>query len=216
MSEHILLTLATGQPIMHLPLYDEPPRFTGGNATWTVVKVPRRRGFTNYEGTEPWTCRIKVLFDEWPDGDVERFISILEDRMKRPEDRVEPDLMRLQGRAMPHSDLVWVLTDIDDSGQSLRRDDGRRNRQELLLTFLEYVSVGLLVSNESHAAAAAARAAPAAPAAGPRTYTVRSGDTLSAIASRELGSVSRWNDIAARNGIRDPRTIRVGQVLVLP
>jgi LysM repeat protein len=45
------------------------------------------------------------------------------------------------------------------------------------------------------------------------TYTVRSGDTLSAIASRHGTTVAA---IVALNGITDPSRLRVGQVLQIP
>lgn len=54
------------------------------------------------------------------------------------------------------------------------------------------------------------------PGAMPNSYTVKSGDTLSAIAARELGDPNRWQEIADLNGIQDPRALRVGQVLQLP
>lgn len=54
----------------------------------------------------------------------------------------------------------------------------------------------------------------AAPAA--IEYRVRAGDTLGAIAERFLGSPGRWREIAATNGIRDPRALRVGQRLRIP
>ena len=51
-----------------------------------------------------------------------------------------------------------------------------------------------------------------------RTYTVQSGDTLSAIAERHFGRASRWHAIfeANRDQIDDPDLIRPGQVLRLP
>ena len=50
------------------------------------------------------------------------------------------------------------------------------------------------------------------------SYTVQSGDSLSRIAKRELGSYQLWNVIyeANRDQIRDPNVIRPGQVLVIP
>jgi uncharacterized protein (TIGR02594 family) len=61
----------------------------------------------------------------------------------------------------------------------------------------------------------------AAPAPAPeqgaeRTYQVRSGDTLAAIAGRLLGNSERWREIAQLNGITNPRALRVGQVLRIP
>ncbi|ALJ21609.1 LysM peptidoglycan-binding domain-containing protein [Microbacterium sp. No. 7] len=49
-----------------------------------------------------------------------------------------------------------------------------------------------------------------------RTYTVQSGDTLSAIAQRFYNTPGLFGFIAAANGIADPNLISVGQVLTLP
>lgn len=51
-----------------------------------------------------------------------------------------------------------------------------------------------------------------------RTYTVKSGDTLSAIAARYYGSASSYMKIfnANRNILSNPNIIRPGQVLVIP
>jgi len=51
-----------------------------------------------------------------------------------------------------------------------------------------------------------------------KTYTVQSGDTLSAIAEAHYGDASRWPEIfeANRDQIDDPNLIRVGQELRIP
>jgi uncharacterized protein (TIGR02594 family) len=59
-------------------------------------------------------------------------------------------------------------------------------------------------------------AAPAPEQGAQRTYQVRSGDTLAAIAGRLLGNSERWREIAQLNGITNPRALRVGQVLRIP
>lgn len=62
----------------------------------------------------------------------------------------------------------------------------------------------------------------ARPAAGDQptanTYTVKSGDTLSAIAQREYGDASQWRRIfeANRDQIDNPDLIHPGQELKLP
>ena len=53
----------------------------------------------------------------------------------------------------------------------------------------------------------------------PKVYVVRAGDTLSAIAKRELGSSSKWSAIYEKNKTtigKDPNRIVVGQKLVMP
>lgn len=50
----------------------------------------------------------------------------------------------------------------------------------------------------------------------PVTYTVKSGDTLWAIAQKYLGSGSRYPEIAVLNAIANPNLIYPGQVFTIP
>lgn len=52
--------------------------------------------------------------------------------------------------------------------------------------------------------------------AGPGEYVVQPGDTLSAIAERELGDPGKWQLIARANGLDDPLALRAGQRLTIP
>ncbi|MEZ6014099.1 MAG: LysM peptidoglycan-binding domain-containing protein [Planctomycetota bacterium] len=47
-------------------------------------------------------------------------------------------------------------------------------------------------------------------------YVVKSGESLSKIAERELGESRRWTEIAALNGIADARTLKAGAKLRMP
>ena len=49
----------------------------------------------------------------------------------------------------------------------------------------------------------------------PKTYTVKKGDTLWDIACRFYGDGTKWGNIAARNGVTDPRKLQIGTVLTL-
>jgi hypothetical protein len=49
-----------------------------------------------------------------------------------------------------------------------------------------------------------------------RAYTVKQGDTLSAIAQSLWGKPREWRRIARANGIQDPRALAPGLVLVVP
>lgn len=48
------------------------------------------------------------------------------------------------------------------------------------------------------------------------TYTIKKGDTLWALATKYLGSGTRWREIANVNGITNPRTLQIGQVITIP
>jgi LysM repeat protein len=59
--------------------------------------------------------------------------------------------------------------------------------------------------------------APAPPTVdGARRYTVKSGDTLFAIAQRTYGNGNLWRRIADANHLKNPNRIAAGQVLTLP
>ncbi|MFJ5022949.1 LysM peptidoglycan-binding domain-containing protein [Streptomyces goshikiensis] len=66
---------------------------------------------------------------------------------------------------------------------------------------------------------AAHKSVAAAPVAAKRAYTVRTGDSLSEIARRELGNEARWRELYAMNRSvigSNPDLIRPGMVLTLP
>ncbi|OPA76618.1 peptidoglycan-binding protein LysM [Paenibacillus selenitireducens] len=52
----------------------------------------------------------------------------------------------------------------------------------------------------------------------PKTYTVKKGDTLSAIAKRTLGDASRWKEIQKLNNMSDAdvKKLKIGRVLKIP
>ena len=51
-----------------------------------------------------------------------------------------------------------------------------------------------------------------------KTYTVKSGDTLSKIAKEQLGDADRWREIldANKDVIKDPNVIQPGTELKIP
>ncbi len=51
---------------------------------------------------------------------------------------------------------------------------------------------------------------------GDATYTIKAGDTLSAIAQKYFGDAMRYKDIAHFNNISNPDAIQAGQVIKIP
>jgi nucleoid-associated protein YgaU len=74
------------------------------------------------------------------------------------------------------------------------------------------------VTGGGAAAGAGAASGAGAAAAGGRTYTVKPGDTLSAIAKEHLGNANAYMKIfeANRDQLSDPDKIKPGQVLRIP
>ena len=60
----------------------------------------------------------------------------------------------------------------------------------------------------------AADSTPTPPAG--KTYTVKQGDTLWALAAKHLGNGAKWRQIASANKITDPRKLQIGRQIIIP
>jgi len=222
-------------------LAEDRPNIDSGYGGWDEVERPRRSPLTTYKSAPPLHLTLPMLIDEWVEGtSVEDQIDQLE-RMGQPTSSAdEPPQVRVSaiGGAVPHTDRTWVVADIA-WGDALMNDDGDRVRQQVTMSLIEYVAdvylTELSAANRQRAKAAAPKKKPGAPAkrvvakkaARPRWAKAKarsvvadddwgSGEDLLAIAARQLGDASRWPEIAALNGMRDPRSVRPGQVIRLP
>lgn len=157
----------------------------------------------------------------------------------------EPAKLQVAG-PVPGTDLTWVVYITNWKNAYRDGITGERLYQELEMTLWEYNPPTVVVTAASPAAqqraitglpsqtpesANAAQinsnggavavitsggGAPVAVQYSTSKYTVRQGDTLLTIAATQLGDASDWVLIAQVNGIRDPRNIKVGQVLIMP
>jgi LysM repeat protein len=91
------------------------------------------------------------------------------------------------------------------------------NAIKTIPTWRDDVMADIRVTGGPAPAASAPAAAPA-PAATAKTYTVKAGDTLSAIAKAHLGNANAYMKIFELNKdqLSDPNKIKPGQVLRLP
>lgn len=192
-----------------------------GAGGWQVTDRPRRRASTEWVDAAPLTMALPLILTDPAGGvvNVEPAIARVEAWEVAAPGGIQPPVLSLRG-PVPHTDLRWVVKALTwNPDGAYRAPSGHRYYQELTLTLLEYVPSQVAFRPTSPAKAAAARQAHASTTGtGPsgRTYTVRSGDTLSGIAARQLGDYRRWPQIASLNHVRDPNLIRVGQRLVLP
>jgi hypothetical protein len=117
----------------------EAPKPTGGYGGWDITPRPRRVALTQWRGREPIQMDVQILFDGFKKNDsVEYDITKLE-RMALPY-KVEPPKVKLIGTAIPHSDLDWVIQNIE-WGASLSLRNGDRVRQEATVTLYSHIDV---------------------------------------------------------------------------
>lgn len=194
---------------------------------WEIVHRPLRTAATRWRGRTPPTATFPVivgdgttvvedqrrLLELWlrpGTTDLRNWVDDASILTRAPSD--EPPKVRVVSRTWPFGGALFVVDAIDRTPVvEPLRDGAKLTRFGWTVTLLQHVKAGTLVT-----ARRAGGGKDDEPDRGKRTYTVKAGDTLSAIAARELGDSSRWTDIADLNGIRDPRKLRVGQVLKLP
>ncbi|MCA1781994.1 MAG: LysM peptidoglycan-binding domain-containing protein, partial [Intrasporangiaceae bacterium] len=114
----------------------------------------------------------------------------------------------------------WVIQNIESQDEIRRPSDGARIRSFQRIELLEYVAPDVMKAPPSPAKAAqetqANKPAGSAASGTSKTYTVKKGDTLWAIATRLLGSGAKWTELASTNNIRDPKRLQIGTVLRIP
>jgi hypothetical protein len=198
---------------------------TDGYGGWQVTSRPRARGLTEWNGANPMTIDIPILFDGWPDDSQEDAIKQLEMMAGWGGEGGEPPLLAFNSNGViPHDQFNgpthdWVISQLQ-WGDADRDRWGARVRQAVTVTVMEYVEDDVL-SDESaaqrhKATKNAHRHKGRKPSTKHEPYVVKKGDTLPKIAKRRLGSSKRWREIAQLNKIRDPKAIKVGQHLKMP
>lgn len=202
------VALATSDPPSEVRalLGEDPPTMSGGYGGWQELERPRRVALTHWPGTSPVRLTFGMVIDGFAvNANVEQFVRELE-AMARPYHGGPPPLVRAGG-SIPHREVLWVIESID-WGASVRNRRGKLVRQAATVALMQYVDAEPLSPAAHHRARHGARRR--------KRHRVAKGETLQAIAGKELGSAKRWKEIAQANGIRDPKRIKVGQVLRIP
>jgi hypothetical protein len=208
------ITFVTDVPSITLTalLDTDGAKIVGGYGGWEVITRPRRQGITNWAGRSPFSMTIAIILDGFAqDRKVDTDWSKLERlSLPHPNPGGEPPVVELRGDAIPHSDLLWVVDNIDP-GETILDQGGNMLRRHAVVSLIRYVAMDRIQLS------AAANARNKGQPSGSRNIEARAGDSLSKIASRELGDSKRWKEIQTLNpNIRDPNRITVGTDIKIP
>lgn len=213
--QHVRFRTYSPSSVLDVLMGDGAAQLSGGFGGWQVVQRPKRISLTEWNGVDPTTQTIPVMFDGWTDErSVEPEIARLEAMSRASPGELEPPIVRIAG-PIHHPELDWVINDIQHGETIRRRHDGRRVRQASSVALMHYIEDTQLTAAKRHRGRDDLTARFGHPALH-RTVIVRRGDTLPRIAARELGKASRWREIATLNHIRDPKHLKVGQQLKMP
>lgn len=190
------------------------PTQTAGGPTLAKVVRPRRKSLTEWTNREPFEIQVDFYLDDFAEGagiEIEQEIRKLEKMMGIDEGDPEPPHVIVLGDppgCIPHDfhdnsrGRWWVSGVAYDDDKTQRNPAGNRVRVFGTISLTEVVEDELLTTGIAPKTAAQNR------------YTVKKGDTLSSIASK-LKIKGGWKKLATLNKIRDPRSLKVGQVIKL-
>lgn len=237
MREHIIdvgyVYLESDDPKLsvHASLGTVKPHVVSNYGGWQVTARPKDVGLTDWMGRDPLKVAFDVLFDNWKERDaqqIERDIRALE-RMGGlyMADPVPPLIEFDSLGAVPHDNTIapnrrWVIETLTEDEEYIERNRfGNRIRSRWDLVLMQYVEDERLARlSAAHRRRKRKKKQQnkkdGKGGSGRRTHTVRAGETLVSISVKEYKTPNRWDDIAKLNKIRDPRKLRVGQVLKLP
>jgi hypothetical protein len=188
---------------------DGLPQITGGGARFNTINRPRRKSIVQWDGDDPYTMDVPVMFDGWSTGkygmtstSIEADVARVNQMRQSPGDLVPPVQVFVDG-AVPVKGATWVITGIDWGTATIWQADkfgrGYRLRQDAVLHLLQYVAETDLKLNRM-------------PAMTTR-YRVKTQESLDHIAAQSGVSTSA---IKIANGIRDGKTVKTNQILYIP
>lgn len=198
------------------------PTASGG---WQVISRPRRVGMVDYQGRDPVTQDIPIVLDgTHRNASQEAAISRLFQMMlTRVGPRDEPPVIEVTGVPIPFHGLRWVINGISPGDEIRRSSDGHRIQAAMSVSLLEYVPGNVISKGGSGGSNSKKSSSPAKNSAAKnkstskvKTWVVKKGDTLYAIAAKEYGSGNDWHKIANANNIRDPKSLKPGTKLKIP
>jgi phage protein U len=181
-------------------LLDGPPDRGGGVGGWQSTERALRRPARWWQGQPEDTLSLPCIIDVDHVGGpaLERRLDALY-AMGQPDDSGEPPTVLVLGDVPTQATKRWVVQSIT-LGDRLYRSDGALRRQKLTIElegYAELPSIKPVTIKRTRDAKGTRRA---------RTIRTRTGDTLRAIAVRQLGESSHWKRIREWNPKQFKRT----------
>lgn len=188
-----------------------PTKITDGFGGWQVISRPRKVGFTQFQGRNPFQMQLNLMFDGYAKNQSqETALRTLTWMAIPPQGSRDPRRVRLFGPALPYpSSGEWVINGLDEGDNIIWDSTGKyRLRSDITLTLLRYVNSDALKNVEVTIGLAVPNS---------QVIKAKAGDTARTLAAYYYGDSTLWHTIAAANGIRDPAySIKAGTAIRIP
>ena len=221
-----------------LGLYDDAVYTqAGGSGGWQVVDRPKRTAATQWMDRAIWSLSFSGVISESISNlhttaidvsgnpnkphnpanySIEPECLILENWLDRMQGSLEPPVFKVLG-PVPGQHHYWVIYSME-FGSALRNPrHGFRYQQEIKLTLYEYqppYASLFNLTNLSHVEQYKYNVAEGTQVT--TMYQIGYGDTLRSIANQFNLGKKGVSAIQTLNGIRDPRSLIVGQTIMIP
>ena len=147
------------------------------------------------------TLTMDLFFDSYEKNeDVRDYTKKITDLLKIDSDIHAPPILKFVWGSL---NFTCVLSRVSKKF-TMFRSDGIPVRATLSVTFNEYRTE---VSFKEKPTKSSDRT---------KTYTIKQGDSLWAIAAREYGDPASWRPIADKNRIENPRLLEIGREITIP
>lgn len=198
--------------VFQSPFGEAEPKPAGGAPKIDRIARPRRKDLTEVNGHEAKQTIISFWIDRYASlarGEgikVESMITTLEKMYYNSRELIvlgDPPGCIPDDYHLSPGTRWWIEVLTYDDG-AIRNSTGKRVRTSGLLTLTEIVDDNRIEALRKKKLQAKKK-----------KYTVKKGDTLAKIASKYKVK-GGWKALAKLNNIRDPRKLKVGQVIRLP
>jgi len=185
---------------------------------WQNVQRHWNISFTEWQGAPAYELQIPCIFDQFgwnkhthlTHASIESECRIMERMSEYIPRKRRPGILKIDaGGDIPHDKTNdhkkwWVVSAIT-WGDYIINKAGNRTRQEFSVNVWDW-RPETIVKSVHHM--------PDRPV--PKTYRVKSGDTLPKVATFFYGDQAYWHQIAKLNKIPHPLHLRVGSVIKMP
>lgn len=189
-------------------LGEAPPTPSTSGPDWNVVPLPKRGAVTTWEGrANLLSMDVPIIIGDPNGSPISPARNVLSQMWRPADPTVEPPIVKIRapGDAVPFQSLAFVIATIA-WGDAAGDQRANRTMQKLTVTLQEFREDETLQTQKAQK-----------PKHRGKTYTVRSGDTLTSIAKR-FNVKGGWRALgnAQHPPIHDPRKIKIGQRLLIP
>jgi hypothetical protein len=200
--------------LMFTARYDKVPRQVSGGPVLARIMLPKRKELTEWTGRATFSFELSFLLDNFDSQEglpIEQEIRKLEKMQGLDQGDPEPHQVIMMGDppgSIPHDfhdnprARWWVENVVYNDDKTEKNSAGNRVRVYGVIKVTEVSEGELLTATAKKPASKSSR------------YTIKKGDTLAKIASK-YKIKGGWKTLAKLNKIRDPKRLRVGQVIKL-